>query len=397
MPYYRWKGVNLQANNCKGMLFARSEDELDYLLFQKDIALLHCKPVNLVFVRPITTHHTLSFLEQFSSLVHAGVPIPKALRLVADRFEHKQCALMLQEIADAVADGVSLPEALQRFDRFFSPVIITTITTGLETGNLPATLDLLVEYLSARVQLRKKITSALFMPLITLGFFLTITAVLMVVLVPRFAHLLHTMQRELPPLTQTLLNISSFLSGIGGISLITGLLLIIWLFLMTLQSPIMKKIRDQLWVSLPYFHQLMYDSAAGSYFQSLSILVSGGMPLVPALSLAQQAINNRILQERFAIITRDVASGYQLSHALGAHAADLVAPGMIAIVALGEETGNLGPLFAKISQEYYEQLYRHITLLTTLLQPILLILLGGLILALIIAIYTPVFTMSYAV
>jgi type IV pilus assembly protein PilC len=397
MPYYKWRGVDLTARIQKGTHFAPSESELDASLLQRDIALLNCTVIVPRIIKPISLLHISTFFGQLSTLLKAGIPLPQALRLIGERIAHRNLGLMVQEMGSAVAQGIPFDQILNTTSHLFSSVMIATIATGLETGNLPQALDLLNEYMVRRITIEKRTKAALLMPFITFAFFLLIAAIMMIVLVPRFAQLLQSMHKELPSATQRLLMISNFLaSWYGWIIIGGGIFASAVLYRMSIYY-LGKRKQDELLLTIPGIRNFIVFSEAGAYFQTLGMLVSGGMQVVPAMQLAQKACSNEIIRDNFSAAAHDVAGGYQVSHALSARAQLISSPEIISMIAIGEETSTLGPVFVSISQEYYDRLYKKLELISSLVQPILMVCLGLLITALILAIYTPVFSLSYAV
>lgn len=396
MPYYQWRGVDLNATIRKGTHFAPSEHELDQLLLQQDIALLNCHVLKAWFIKPISAHNVGTFFVHLSSLIKAGIPLPQALRLISQRTTHKYFALIIQEISCAVSDGILLPDAMAKKPHLFSPVMIATIATGLETGNLSDALDFLNAYLERRISITKKIRAALLMPLITFGFFLIVSLIMMIVLVPRFALLLQSVNRDLPTATKRLLAVSDFLTSFYGWAIILGGVIVSWIVYRLVKKYIAQKKWDYAQLSIPLLSSFIFASQAGAYFHTVGMLVSAGMHVVPAMHLAKKAVSNLVLREQFKAAAVDVNAGHQLHHALSAHT-PLLLPEIISMIAIGEETSTLGLVFGAIGKEYYEQLYKKLGLISSLVQPALMICLGLLITSLILAIYTPVFSLSYAV
>jgi len=397
MPYYRWQGVDLTASYRTGTHFARSKEELDILLLQRDIALISCKPVQWLFTPTIGFGDLNDFFEQLAALIQSGVPLPVALRIIGERIAHDQWAVVIQEIAQGVSEGIHLPDMMAKFPVFFTPLMIAMVNTGLETGNIVPSLQLLTAYLSTRDRIRKRLRRALVVPLVTLGFFITVVVLMIVVLVPRFTQLLQSMHRDIPPITQRLLAVGSFIGSFYGfiaIGLGAAIIGLGYRFLPRIMGP---QRWDTLWTVVPVVGPCIIDASAGAFFQTLGALVSGGMHVVPSLHLASQAVQNQALSAGFSAAAHDVASGYTLNQAFNVHAHRMVGPEVIAMVAIGEETGVLGPVFTAVGTEYYERLYKRLGIITSLVQPALMIILGLLITALILAVYMPVFSLTYAV
>lgn len=397
MPHYSWRGVDLSASLCKGIHFARSEQELDALLLQRDIALLSCKPVRQWFTRPIKKEQKISFFRQLAILVHAGIPLTRALRLVGDRSDHREFGAMIHTLADMVEEGISLSEAMGHFTNVFNGTMVAMIEVGLETGSLPTVFELIAEYLESRKNFTQSIRSVLMMPIITLTFFTLVTIGILVLLVPRFAELMHSINRAIPTSMQTLLIMRSFVcSWYSAAAFMVALIVILMSIQWARTAYGLRKITEMA-LKIPLIKTIVVYSALKSYFQALHLLLHGGVPLVPALRLSHMTIHSPILQERFGVITENVAHGFSLSQSMASHLPDLISSESIAMLMVGEETGLLSSILAQIAQEYQNRVHKYLRRITTIIQPLLLLLLGILVTLLVIALYAPIFNLSYMV
>ncbi len=392
MPYYAWKGVNLQAQWAKGTLFARNEHELDDILFKKDIALLYHKPKKLWWCS-YNQQQVLHYFVQLQTLIKAGVMVPEALNIVARQTTHPYFASICYDVADKVARGHSLAAALACHPQIFNPVIVQSISVGQESGSLPQTLEILVHYLDAMVVFKKKIRAALMLPAITFLFFLMVIAVIVMVIVPQFVNLCASMHKQLPPSTYLLQQLSNFLRS-GSARMLAAALGIglIWLYRYS-QTASGKQRINNLMARIPLVRALIRYQVMAVFFRSVAKLMMGGMPLSKALTIACESVEYGHLQEQLKAIAYCVDAGIPFHQSAQSYP-DLMGANTLALIAVGHETGMLAPMMMRIADTQQESLLAAMHRITTLIQPLLLIILGLMISALIVGLYAPIMSLS---
>ncbi|CAN5175675.1 type II secretion system F family protein [soil metagenome] len=392
MPYYSWKGVNLRARWCKGRLFARSERELDALLFKKDIALVYVAQKKLRKKR-VCEQEVANYFIQLHTLAKAGVMIPEALNTIASYTAHPYFSSVCYEVADQVAQGVPLAPALARFPQIFSPIAIQVVGIGQESGSLPQSLGVLVHYLESVLSFKKKLRSAFLLPAVTFVFFLMIIGVILVVIVPQFISLCATMQKQVPHSTQMLLDISNFLRSknalfVGGI-LGSGA----WLGLRYTKTGAGKIKWDSFLLAIPVLKKLIIYQVMAVFFRSIAQLQQGGMPLAKALAISAESVEYAPIKERLVYVASAVDAGMPFSASLH-ECADYLDQTAVALISVGQETGKLPEMLTRVADSYQERLLSQMQRITTLAQPFLLVVLGLLIGMLILGLYAPIMSLS---
>ncbi len=235
------------------------------------------------------------------------------------------------------------------------------------------------------------------MPVVTFLFFCAIVSGMFVFILPRFEHIFASMKVPIPPLTRTLLSISAFMrSGSMLILLAIGVFIIfsLWLFKRTTQG---KNMLDAFWLKVPFAGGLLCSRFTAYFFHSVGMLLEGGMPLVPALSVVRQSIGNVVFAQHIAQVQKRVDAGESLSDALAESDEGLFSPEAIAMVLVGQESSSLPMVLKRVAAAQREQIRSRLTAATALVQPLLMVLLGLLVALLIFAIYTPIFNLSYAI
>ena len=395
MPYFAWRGVDIIGSWKSGKRFAKSPQHLDSLLFNRGIAVLRVKPISVSwFARRVNREDKAHFFRQLSVLVESGVLINQALELAAEQVESNRLQSIIYTLAHNVHEGMSLSVALHLWHDVFDDMTIAQIQVGEESGNLGMALDGLATHYEMAAEFEKKMRSALLVPVLTLLFFLVVASFIFVVIIPRFADLFASYNQEIPPLTQAMLNTSLFLQSwwvlmFLGVVVFSCLGVYWWV-----STPAGKSIWDRLLMHIPVIGTFTRHRFMGSFFQSLSMLLAGGLRMVPAIHLIARSTGNEVCRERVLDLEQILQEGGSLSHALVSQPEDFFSPEAIALVIVGQESGRLVPMLARLSKLYHQRLFSRLDLYVTLVQPVCMILLGLLVTLLVFAVYGPIFNIA---
>lgn len=394
MPYFSWKGVNLKAQDCKGACFARNKHELDDYLFKKDIALLSCKPKRIIFNRTISNQSKIDYFLQIKMLIQAGMQVPQALRLVAAQASTPSLARKAHVSADYVEGGSTIAYALAQHKKTFNPLVCHILSVGQESGNLAACLDVLTMHLESMESFKARLRSALLLPAITFAFFMSVIAIMLVVIVPQLANVFASMHRDLPAATKTMLALSEVLRS-GQIFAILGIGLVpLGILYGYFKTNDGKTKRDVLLLKMPIVKQVIIDKTMAHFFQSMHMLLKGGLPLLTAIKIVRASLTNHEIQEMIETIEQEINAGSSFAGALEPFQ-QLCGPDIISLIAIGQESGNLIMILERISKIYQERLLKTLNRINALFQPFLLIILGLMITGLILAMYSPIMNAPY--
>ena len=396
MPYFKWRGVDITGKLRYGKLSARSPKHLDTLLFKRGIALLFSSPAYLFwFFRTIRLPLKVEWLRQLTLLIKSGVLLPDALSIVADQLNHPVLQDVVHTIAESVCRGVSLSSAIKQHEGIVDPIVVQLIQVGQESGKLADTLDAAVVYLEMEHDFYTKLRSVLLMPLLVGLFLLGITLIIFGVIVPRFVDIFASLRQDIPPLTQLMIRISAFVHSWRMIFCISIVLLLCWLGKKYFKTPSGKVVRDRLCLRLPFIGTIIQQQLLAYALQSLALLESSGIDIVLALHIVADSIDNVVLKKQLNDLSYEVSTGKSLSEAMRLSAYPLFTEEVIAMVHIGQESGNISALLEKAAQVYREKASRQLHLFTILLQPLLIIVLGILVTILIFAVYMPMMDLAH--
>ncbi len=394
MPYYSWKGITLRASSCNGMQFARNPQELENYLFKKDIALLACQSKKIWLARRISLQNKIDYFTQVTFLIRSGMFLPEALNLVAQQ-SPQSFAQITHGIADEVQEGIVWSSTLSARKKFFDALMIQMTSVGQESGRLAESLQILVMHLESVASFRSRLRSALLLPIVTFCFFLMIIALLLIVVVPQFSSLFTSLGKGIPTSTQLLINASNFIGSISMGLIFLAAVGFFYCFRLYAQTEQGSARLDAILLRIPGIKTIVIARTLSGFFKSLSVLLAGGLPLIQALKIAGQSIDNQLMKAVAQSIEQEVGAGDSLAQSLARYD-HFCNPEIVSLIKVGQESGMLAPMMERIAGSYQEKLVRSLTRVTTLFQPFLLIILGLLITSLILALYMPIMSLSYA-
>lgn len=395
MPYYKWCGVNMNAQILSGVSFARSHNELGPMLFGRDISLISGKQTNAWrYRRAYSLASIITMFRQLASLVQSGLQLPHALRTLAKRLPRSHFQEIVYAISADIDEGFSLSQSLEQYTWLFSPIMINMVRVAEQTGNIGVGLDALSNYLESVQHFRRRMTGVLLLPTLTLCFFLFIAGCLLLFVVPSFQDIFAQFGQPVSVSTRFLLTASSLLRGYHML-IIASIVIMILLVQKITKKFFSTHYGAYVLLHMPFVGLLVRDSAIMHTFHAVGLLTSSGMPLIIALRVALCLLENPKLQLNMAMVIQAVEAGYTFHDALVSHGGYFAQEDVLALVSIAEESGELSETSRTIARLYEENVNRILQKITLLVQPILVILLGALITGMILAIYVPLFTVAH--
>ena len=328
--------------------------------------------------------------QQFNTLIKAGLPILRALDLLADRASSPRLRPVLSQIRDRVREGKSLSEAVDEA-AVFSKVYSTAILAGEKSGNLSGVLEYYIAYQKVSTGVRKKILATLVYPALLVIVATGIVSYLVVAVIPKFALLYRELGVPLPGPTKLLVAIAVdnrwlILAIILGLAL-TAAGIFFWS--RTEEGGVTF---DRLKYRLPVLGDTLLKFQVAQFSRTLATLLTGGTPLVAGLQTASDAIGSKLVRETVAQATQMVREGESLHRALASKG---VLPDMaLDMIEVGESSGALAPMLTSIAEFYEDEVSLKLGTLVALIEPIMLIFMGLLVAFILISLYLPIFSFS---
>ena len=316
-------------------------------------------------------HATIdAFTLQLSTLLNAGLPLAQALEILGEVATDDGLAALAQAVNQGVRNGESLSQALADSGAGFDDFYRNMVRAGESSGALGLALDRLAAFRAARREMRHALISALIYPAILLVLAIIAVAVLLAFVVPQFTALFADAGRDLPLLTRLVAGAGELVTRWWWAMLLTGGGLGWWLY-QDWQSPIGRARWDRLLLNTPLIGGLIAELNTARFARTLSSLLENGVTLVPALAIAREIIANTQMAQAVADITRRVREGEGLALALAE--AGVFPPLAAQLIRVGEQTGRLEPMLAKLADIYEHDVQASLRRLLTLAEPAIVI------------------------
>ena len=332
----------------------------------------------------------LIFNQQFVTLIRAGLPILKALDLLAAHIAHPSLRGSINEIRESVRGGALLSEAF-REQAIFPNIYTTSVLAGEKSGNLDTVLERYISYQRTALSVKRKLQASLVYPALLLAMVLVLVTFLVTYVIPNFAGLYRTMSEDLPPLTQALITFTDVSRQYVVILTLlpAGAALGLWAWSKTQSGA---QALDRFKMKLPLAGSVWTKHQAAQFARILGTLLSGGIPLVQALDTARESVTSSLLRHSLEAATRQVREGQPLWEGLSQTG---FFPEMaIEMVQVGESSGALPQMLASVAEFYEEDVSTHLAAMLTLIEPAILIFMGLVVAFVLVALYLPIFSLA---
>jgi general secretion pathway protein F len=398
MPVFAYKGVNAAGRSIQGFVDADSARTARTKLRRDGVFLTELaeeKREDVVAARasrfPSLTLRRISSLDlalttrQLSTLIAAGIPLVSALGALTEQVENKRLKGVLGGVRDRVNEGASLADALGQAGTF-PDLYVGMVRAGEAGGALETVLERLAEYLEGQVRLRNKVGSILIYPAVMFFFAMVVVAALVTVVLPQITELLASLDQELPIYTRLIIGLSNFARDWWWAILAAGVGLGV-LFGAAIRTERGRRGWDRFKLDLPVAGRVVRLVAISRFTRTLSTLLAGGIPIVRALDVSKHVAANVILGEAVDAARTSLTEGATLAAPLRASGEF---PAMVVhMVDVGERSGALEAMLAKVADTYDEQVETSVTRLTALLEPLLIMFMVGIVLVIIFATLAP--------
>ena len=330
--------------------------------------------------------------QQFNTLIKAGLPILRALDLLATRAASPKLRPIVAQIRDRVREGKSLSEAVDEAG-VFSKVYSTAILAGEKSGNLSGVLDYYIAYQRVSTGVRKKIVATLVYPVLLITVASIIVTYLVTAVIPKFALLYHDLNADLPTPTRVLIAITVdyrfYILGVIAAAFLAAVLVYFWS-----RSEEGGAAFDRLKFKTPVIGDTLLKFQVAQFSRTLATLLTGGTPLVSALATASDAITSKLVKATVTEATQSVREGESLHSALASRS---VMPELaLDMIEVGESSGALAPMLTSVAEFYEEEVNLRLSAMVALIEPVILVFMGLLVAFILISLYLPIFSFAGA-
>lgn len=340
------------------------------------------------FTDRVSSKQRIIFTRQFATLIGAGLPLSDSLRMVAEQTEDKPTKAMIEDVLAQVEGGKTLHEAFAKYPDVFNRLYLSLVEAGEASGTLDQSLKRLADQQEKDANMLSKIRGAMTYPAIVLLVIVVVIVFMMVAVVPQVESLYADMGEELPVMTQILVNASNFVMDFWWLILVL-LVIAVWFVSQFRKTAVGQRWGALLKLNAPIFKGLFQRLYNARFARTAQMLLSSGVPMLEAIHISSEAMNNVILEKEMEEVAEMVRSGKPLS--AGLKGRDYILPLVPEMAATGEQSGKIDEMLGKAAKVYEDELDERIAAISTMIEPILMVALalvaGGIVGAVLMPIY----------
>jgi type IV pilus assembly protein PilC len=401
MPNFAYTGRTRAGQTVSGERTADSMDAATAALRREQIQVTRITPAKAAGKEATATKEKVGktgkkvsaknlavFTRQFSVMIDAGLPLVQCLDILGTQEEDKNFAAVILQTRTDVESGASLADAMRKHPKTFDPLFTNMIAAGEAGGILDTILKRLATYIEKAVKLSGQVKSAMIYPIAVVVIAGVVVGVILWKVIPTFATLFSGLGADLPLPTRVVSALSNNLVKFFPILLVGGAGAA-YAFRTYYATDKGRRVIDQVVLKMPILGNIMRKIAVARFCRTLSTLISSGVPILDGLEITAKTAGNAIVEDAIMLTRKSIERGETISVPLKE---TKVFPAMVTqMIGVGEATGALDTMLAKIADFYEEEVDTAVAGLLTLLEPIMIALLGGVVGGIVIAMYMPIF------
>lgn len=394
MPTFEWKGRG-RAGETAGVLVADTKDAVVATLRRQQIVVTAVKEKGKEIALPkfggkVPPQLVAIFTRQFSVMIDAGLPLVQCLEILGSQQENKVFKRALIQVRQDVESGSNLADSMRKHPKIFNDLYTNMVAAGEAGGILDTILQRLSTYIEKAVKLNSQVKSAMIYPVAVISIACIVVAIILWKVIPVFAALFKSLGATLPLPTRVVIALSNFIAGywwlIGG-----AIFAIVYSLRRYHETYKGKRVIDGFLLKLPIVGILLRKIAVARFCRTLATLTSSGVPILDGLTITARTAGNSIIEDAIMATRKSVEEGKTISEPLGD--TDVFPTMVVQMIAVGEQTGALDTMLAKIADFYEDEVDTAVAGLMKLLEPVLIAFLGVAIGGIVIAMYMPMFSL----
>ncbi|NIK15608.1 type IV pilus assembly protein PilC [Saccharococcus thermophilus] len=342
----------------------------------------------ITFGKAVKLQDFVIYLRQFATLIRAGVPIVDSTRILASQTESKALKKALIDIEESLRSGNSLSAAAAKHPRIFPPLFVNMVRAGEASGSMDETLERLADHFEKVHRTRQKIVSALAYPTAVAIIAVAVVIFLLVAVVPTFVQMFADFHAELPAITRFILKASEVMQTYWWLVIIAFIAIYVLFSLMKKQKKT-KYYLDYVAMRIPIFGKLVQKAALAWMTRTLSSLFSSSVPILQALAIVENVVENEVIAKVMKQARDSLERGGSLAEPMKRHWA--FPPLVTQMIAIGEETGSLDAMLAKVADFYEAEVDAGTDRLKSLIEPLMIVMLSGVVGTIVTSIIVPMY------
>ncbi len=400
MAEYFYKATTFSGQTVEGLMEGKDERAIVQSLHDLGYIPLRIasredqaasQPLLSFWPRRVGIRNLLVFTQELSTLIAAGLPIDRSLKILEALTENSRLRMVVRDLFKQIEEGTSLAEALSHHPKIFSRLFVNMIKAGETGGFLETILSRLVRYLQSTKEIRDYLISVMIYPLILTAVSGASITILVAFVIPRFARIFSDLGQAIPLPTQIMLSLSGYFkdywwAGLGAMGLIYFGLKIYT------QNEGRKWQWDHFKLRWPVFGPLIRKVEVARFSRTLGTLLQSGVPILPALNLVLEISQNLAIARAIAYIRDRLREGKGVAKAL--EESRVFPPLAVHMISVGEETGRLDEMLDKVASSYEEDIQTTVKRLVSFLEPLIILVMGAIVGFIVIAMLLAVFSIN---
>ena len=392
---FLWEGTDRNGKKVKGKANASSEAAVRADLRRQGVVPSRIKKDSPGLFKgggKVTPADISIFSRQLSTMLAAGIPLVQSFEIVGSGHENAAMQKLIYAVKADVEGGSSLAESLAKHPLYFDDLFVNLVDAGEQAGALETLLDKIATYKEKTEAIKKKVKKALTYPAAVLVVAFVVTIILLIFVIPAFVDLFQGFGADLPSFTRMIIDLSQFVRDKGWfLAMVISGAVYAFMYFKKRSRP-MRHFLDRAALKAPIIGPILQKSAIARYARTLSTMFAAGVPLVEALESVAGATGNIVYEIGVLQMKDEVSTGQRLQTAM--ENTDLFPNMVIQMIAVGEESGSLDEMSAKVADFYEEDVDNAVDNLSSLLEPMIMSILGVLVGGLVVAMYLPIFKMG---
>ncbi len=327
-------------------------------------------------------------------MINAGLPIVHSLDLLAQEEENKTFKKVIASIKDDIEGGMTLTDSMKKYPDLFDDLFVNLVAAGEAGGILDVILNRLSQYMEKAMKLKSKVKGAMTYPAATLVIAIAVVTLLLWKVVPVFEDMFKGFGSALPGPTQFLVDASAFVQN-NILYMFIGAVILFFVYRRYYKTERGRLQIDSLILKAPIFGILLKKVAVAKFSRTLSTMMSSGVPILEGLEIVSKTAGNKVIENSLMVTRKSISEGKTIAEPLSK--ANIFPSMVVSMIAVGENTGALDAMLAKIADFYDDEVDTAVDAMTALLEPLMMVFLGGVIGGMIVALYLPIFSMAGAV
>ena len=341
--------------------------------------------------KKIAKNEVIPFTRQLASMLGAGMTILASIQTLEEQCANPEFKKVLQHLGDVIEGGEPLSAGLTDFPVLFDEMYVNMVIAGEQSGEFAPIMKRLAQIMTSSSRLRKKVKSAMTYPAVIMSIALLMAAGLIQFVVPVFAEMFAGFGKELPWLTQKLVDVSNFVKAWWYI-ILPAVGAAVWLFRRWKKTEFGRRRFDEWMLKMPVFGQLNQKASIGRFCRLLAQMIAAGVPILKALKVVAGSIGNTVLEQAILGARQEVEQGNQLSPSL--EGKPYMPTLMVRMIAAGEKAGKVEDMLDSVADAYDEDVEVMLGTLTSLMEPFLMVFLGAVIGTIVLAMFLPIFNLG---